>query len=95
VISLVLYLVGINKAGEVLTGWVIGALEEPIVLVAVGIALIALAALGSLRVYQRRRQPEVTPQAVVLWVVFDLILISLGVVALVAAFSSGAGTRGF
>ena len=64
----VLYLPG------VLIGWSKDALEEPLVLVAVGVSLIGLAVLGSYRVFRNRRSPEVTLLAVVSWVLLDVVL---------------------
>jgi hypothetical protein len=84
----VLYLPG------VLVGWGKDALEEPLVLGAVGVSLLGLAGLGSYRVVRNRRSPEVTLLGVMLWVLFDVVLISLGVFAIVQAINP-TDTRSF
>jgi len=59
------------------------------------LALITIAALGSVRIYRRRHLPEVTPLAVILWVGFALFLIAMGVGSVAAALSDRTDTPGF
>ncbi|MFL5678026.1 MAG: hypothetical protein ACJ77X_10345 [Chloroflexota bacterium] len=87
-------LFGIDYVAGTLARSMINALEEPVVLVAVGISLIGLAAWGSYRVFRNRRSPDVTVLAVVLWGVLDVVLISLGVIAIVSAVNA-TGVTGF
>jgi hypothetical protein len=81
----ILYFGGVDYIAGVLTGWAMGALEEPLILVLCGVAMIVLAAWGTYRVYRRRSLPEVTLLGVVLWGVVAVVLTSLGVLALVSA----------
>ena len=91
-IAVVAYFVGIDY----LAGIVVQAIwRSPIILVLLGVALITIAALGSVRIYRRRHLPEVTPFAVMLWALFALFLIAMGVGSMGAAFSDRTGTLGF
>ena len=91
-IAVVAYFVGI----EYLAGVVVQAVwRSPVVLVLLGLALITIAALGSVRIYRRRHLPEVTPLAVILWVGFALFLIAMGVGSVAAAFSDRTDAPGF
>src|SRR3954454_9804266 len=87
-------LFGIDFVAGTLARWGFNALEEPLVLVVVGISLIGLAAWGSYRVYQNRKSPGVTLLGVISWVVLDVVLISLGVIAIVSAIN-GTDVRSF
>ncbi len=95
VVGVVAFFVGINVVGGWMAVAAMRAVEAPIVRVAFGVTMIVLAAWGTVRVYRRRALPEVTALAVVLWVVTDFILVSLGVIALATAINDETGVARF
>jgi hypothetical protein len=95
VLGVLALFVGTNVVADWMIGAAMRAFEAPIVRVTFGVTMIVLAAWGTVRVYRRRALPEVTALAVVLWVVTDVILVSLGVIALAAAVNEETGVARF
>ncbi|MFL5779001.1 MAG: hypothetical protein ACJ761_08680 [Chloroflexota bacterium] len=95
VIGMVAYLLGPEALAGIATHAAQRAMEAPIDHVSFGVAMIVLAAFGSLDVYRRRRQPEATVLAVVLWGVFAFIMVAIGVIAVATAVDNPIPEVGF